>query len=261
MAAIPWPGDEIERLAELHALGALEVVPHADFSAIAELAAHLCQAPIALVNLIDAERQHFKGHFGTAEVGMDRQVAFCPYVICGREVLEIRDALEDERFRENAVVAGEPYVRFYAGAPVLSAAGHGLGTVCVMDHKPRRLSSVQRRALATLATAAAALLQARHHAEALQRLRTVTMREVGLLQRLTGDLRAPLAALHACLKVSDDDGGLDAAAEHCMAQALLRHRTPLIELVEELLLLAGMNSHLAAVMREGRPARASSRPR
>ncbi|GIH97723.1 GAF domain-containing protein [Planobispora siamensis] len=259
MAAIPWPGDEIERLAELHALGALEVVPHADFSAIAELAAHLCQTPIALVNLIDAERQHFKGHFGTAEVSMDRQVAFCPYTICGRALLEIRDALDDERFRDDAVVAGEPYVRFYAGVPVLSAAGHGLGTVCVMDHRPRRLSPVQRRTLATLATAAAAQLQARHHGEVLQRLRTVTAREVGLLQRLAGDLRAPLAALHACLKVSDDGGGLDAAAEHCMAQALVRHRAPLTELVEELLLLAGMNSHLAAVLREGQPA--ATRPR
>ncbi|GIH80885.1 GAF domain-containing protein [Planobispora longispora] len=256
MAVIPWPSDEIGRLAELHTLGALEAVPHPDFSAIAELAGDTCQAPIALVNLIGERRQYFKGHAGTAEIGLDRQMAFCPYVICDHELLEVPDALADARFRDDPVVAGEPRVRFYAGAPIISATGHALGTVRVMDRRPRRLSATQRRALATLATNAAGLLEAQHRAEALERIQDIAAREIRLLQRVTGDLREPLASLRAYLQVIADDG-LDAAMEGNLARTITRDGRLLAELIDELVLLARLNAHLAAFARKDDPAHRS----
>ncbi|WP_068923583.1 GAF domain-containing protein [Planobispora rosea] len=247
MAILPWPRDEIERLAELHALGALEEVPDPDFSAIAAAAAEICQTPIGLVNLIGRTRQYFKGHAGIAAAGMDRQMAFCPYTICARQLMEIPDALADPRFRDDPAVLGEPYARFYAGAPVISAAGHALGTVCVMAPTPRRLSATQRRILATLATGTAALLAAQHRGEALERLRQLSMREVHLLQRVTGELHAPLTTLRAYLQVIAD-GEMNAALAEQLAKALARAHEPLAELIDELVLLAGLHRHLAVIV-------------
>ncbi|MBG0831451.1 GAF domain-containing protein [Planomonospora sp. ID67723] len=251
MATVPWPSDEIARLAELHALGALETFPQPDFSALAELAAQTCQAPIALVNLIGENRQYFKGRVGTSATGMNRQMAFCPYVICVREVVEVPDAAADERFRDDPVVTGQPHARFYAGAPVVSATNHALGTVCVMDHSPRRLVPPQRRALEILAANAAALLQAQHQAEALEQFQKITSQESRLLHRITGDLRLPLVSLRAYLQLIED-GGLDEAMAANMLQTINRVSPSLSELIDELTLLARLNSQLTALARTGR---------
>ncbi|MBG0827011.1 GAF domain-containing protein [Planomonospora sp. ID67723] len=246
MAVISWPSDEIERLAELHALGALETFPQPDFSAIAELAARTCQTPIGLVNLVGEDRQYFKGHFGIAATSLEHQTSsYCPHVISNRKLLEVPDALADERFRGDPIVTREPHARFYAGVPIISAAGHALGAVCVMDHTPRELISAQRRALTTLATSAANLLQAQHQAEALKQFQEINGREVRLLRRVTGDLHAPLTSLRAYLQLIHDEG-LDEAMAGSLLQTINRNNGPLMELIDELMLLAGLNARLAA---------------
>ncbi|MBG0826992.1 GAF domain-containing protein [Planomonospora sp. ID67723] len=251
MAVIPWPSDEIERLAELHALGALETFPQPDFSAIAELAARTCQTPIGLVNLVGEDRQYFKGHFGIAATSWGHQTSsYCPYVISTRELLEVPDALADERFRDDPIVTREPHARFYAGVPIISTAGHALGAICVMDHTPRELIPAQRRALTTLATSAANLLQAQHQAEALKQFQEISKREVRLLRRVTGDLNAPLSTLRAYLQLIHD-GHLDETTAGSLVQTIKRDNGPLAELIDELMLLASLNTRLAAFTQSG----------
>nr|BFE82491.1 hypothetical protein GCM10020093_050920 [Planobispora longispora] len=159
----PIPADESERLRELVELEVVEAPLESILTAVAELATRICHTPIALVNLVGEDIQHLKGRVGLGAETMDRQVAFCPYTICGRELMEVPDALADPRFHEDPLVAGEPRVRFYAGAPLIGSGGHILGTVCVMDRRPRRLSPERRGALIALATCTVAVVECHHH--------------------------------------------------------------------------------------------------
>ncbi|MFC4062585.1 ATP-binding protein [Planomonospora corallina] len=165
MTSPPWPSDEAGRLQELHGLHALDAVLEADYRAIAGVAAYVCRTPISVVNLMDADYQHFKGRCGLDLTGIGRrQMSFCSYAIRGCGVLEVHDALADARFRRGPAVQGEPYLRFYAGVPVVTSGGHALGAVFVADHRPRRLLPEQRRILPTLAAGVAHLAELHHHA-------------------------------------------------------------------------------------------------
>ncbi len=126
------------------------------------LATTLCDAPIALVSLVDRERQWFKACIGLDVQETHRDLAFCAHAILQpSDVLVVEDATTDPRFRESPLVLGPPYIRFYAGAPIRTEAGHAMGTVCVIDIWPRVLSEQQRRALLALARQTAALMQYR----------------------------------------------------------------------------------------------------
>ncbi|QRR34147.1 PAS domain-containing protein [Hydrogenophaga sp. YM1] len=146
------PEQEAERVARLHQLGILDTLPDAAFDAITELAAHVCEAPVALISLIDTDRQWFKSRLGLQATETARDFAFCAHAILAPDtVMEVPDAHEDERFRDNPLVLGEPRIRYYAGAPIVTADGFALGTVCVIDHEARRLSPRQLDALQQLA--------------------------------------------------------------------------------------------------------------
>ena len=129
--------DEPERLAALHALGLLDTSTDARFDRVARIAAELFGTPIVLVSLIDAERQWFKACIGADFVETSRDMSFCAHAIQGREPMVIPDALLDERFRGNPLVTSDPRIRFYAGAPLRTADGFAIGTLCVLDHRPR----------------------------------------------------------------------------------------------------------------------------
>jgi PAS domain S-box-containing protein len=159
--AAPAP-QEADRVARLHALQVLDTGPEGAFDALASLASSLLQMPIALVSLVDEERQWFKAQYGLPGVSETaRELAFCAHAILDRQVLEVEDALADERFADNALVLGDPHIRFYAGAPIVLSDGLPMGTVCVIDRQPRRLDDLQRRHLQSLATVAAELLESR----------------------------------------------------------------------------------------------------
>ncbi len=157
----PLAANESERLSALHALHILDTEPDPAFDQITELASELCDCPIALVSLVDEKRQWFKSRHGLQACETERDLSFCAHAILQNDIFEVPNALEDDRFADHPAVIGDPYVRFYAGAPLIGAQGHAFGTLCIVDTKPRQLTKRQRSVLQKLADQVNALLAAR----------------------------------------------------------------------------------------------------
>ena len=178
----PLPPNEAERLAALRETAILDTPPERPFDDLTALAATLCDTPIALVSLIDADRQWFKSRVGLDDSQTPRDTAFCAHALLEPgQILEVPDATADTRFASNPLVASDPRIRFYAGAPILSSEGLPLGTLCVIDRKPGRLTGRQREVLQALARTASELLAARR---AQAQLRALQERETAELERL-----------------------------------------------------------------------------
>ena len=150
MLKAPPLANEARRLEVLEQCQILNTAPEKAFDDIARLAAYIAQTPIALVSLIDAERQWFKARVGLAATETHRDLAFCAHAILQPDIFIVPDAFADARFADNPLVRGEPYVRFYAGVPLVTSEGAALGTLCVIDHVPRQLDADQIDALKTL---------------------------------------------------------------------------------------------------------------
>ncbi|MDQ3816036.1 MAG: GAF domain-containing protein, partial [Armatimonadota bacterium] len=148
---IPLPLNEKERLETLRYYNILDTPPEAAFERITRLTAGLLRAPIALIALIDENRQWFKSHYGLDICEIERDSAFCSHAILSDEVMVVPDARHDGRFADNALVTGPPYIRFYAGAPLKTLTGFNLGTLCVLDTAPRELTEDERTTLVDLA--------------------------------------------------------------------------------------------------------------
>jgi len=176
------PPSEAERLAALLSYDVLDTAPEQAYDDLVRIAAHLLDMPIALVSLVDAERQWFKARVGLDAPETSREVSFCGHAVFHRESLVIPDALADPRFHDNPLVTGPPHVRFYAGAPLQSPDGHVLGTLCVIDHEPRSLDPAKLELLEALARQAVSLLELRRRAAEAERT-AATLREVSTLQR------------------------------------------------------------------------------
>lgn len=160
MNSPPTPENEALRLAALRQTGKLDTVPEPAFDRITALAARLFGVPIALVSLIDAQRQWFKSRIGLDATETPRDVAFCGHAILGDEILEIADPLADERFCTNPLVLDGPRIRYYAGAPLTVGPGLRLGTLCIIDTKPRApLTAGERQTLQDLAAIVSAELK------------------------------------------------------------------------------------------------------
>ena len=149
MEIAPLPPDESARLDALRRY-ILDTAPEDAFDDLTCLAAKICDAPIALVSLIDPHRQWFKAKVGVTVCETSRDIAFCAHTILQRSILEVPDALADPRFATNPLVTQDPFIRFYAGIPLVTPEGHALGTLCVIDRVPRQLTSDQRQALTIL---------------------------------------------------------------------------------------------------------------
>jgi PAS domain S-box-containing protein len=151
MQAPAIPEHEIERLQALRAFALLDTPPEERFDRLTRLAKRIFRTRIALVSLVDADRQWFKSRQGLGACETSRTLSFCGHAILGPEILEIPDASLDPRFCDNPLVTGEPRIRFYAGAPVRSADGYPLGTLCIIDDRPRTLTEDERLSLRELA--------------------------------------------------------------------------------------------------------------
>ena len=170
MKPAPHPENEAARLHALRELGVLDTPPEPAFDDLTAIAARVCGRPMALVSLVDADRQWFKSRRGLEVPQTPREVAFCAHAILQPdEVMVVPDAQRDERFADNPLVTGAPHLRFYAGAPLVTARGEALGTLCVLDREPGEMSAEEIDALRALARRAMAELEQRRDESTLLR--------------------------------------------------------------------------------------------
>ena len=144
------PPHETERLAALHQYEILDTPPEQELDDLVHLAAYVCQAPIALISLVDSDRLWFKSKIGLTATQTDRVIAFCSHTILGPDLLVVSDALADTRFADNPLVTGDPHIRSYCGAPLTTPEGHRIGTLSIIDHVPRELSPEQLETMRVL---------------------------------------------------------------------------------------------------------------
>ncbi len=160
----PLPHDEAARLGVLDECKVLDTPPEKEFDNITQLATLICGTPIALVSLIDADRQWFKSKVGWETSSIDRNLALCAHTILQQDVLIVPNTLTDRRFVTNPLVTSQPYIRFYAGVPLITSDNQALGTLCVIDYVPRELNPQQIEGLRTLSQQVVKLLELRREA-------------------------------------------------------------------------------------------------
>jgi GAF domain-containing protein len=180
---ITRPGNEEARLAALDKYAILDTDPEQSFDDLTLLASFVCKTPIALISLVDEDRQWFKSRVGMAATETSRDIAFCSTAILQSEIFVVPDALADERFRNNPLVVSDPHIRFYAGAPLINEDGYALGTLCVVDRSPRELEPDQREALKALSRLVLAQLEFRRNLILLKEALTDRTREEHQRQR------------------------------------------------------------------------------
>src|SRR5579862_8780075 len=159
--------NEKQRLKVLWQYDVLDTVPEEIFDDLTELAARICEAPIAMITLVDEKRQWFKSKVGVTINETSRDISFCGRAIEQSDLFIIPDATMDQRFADNPLVISEPKIRFYAGAPLITPDGYALGTLCVIDKVPRELRIEQQQALRVLARHVMTQLELRRHAREL----------------------------------------------------------------------------------------------
>jgi GAF domain-containing protein len=187
----PIPKNETKRLKVLWQYDVLDTVPEEIFDDLTDLAASICEAPFAMISLVDEDRQWFKSKTGVTFRETSRDISFCAHAILQKELFIVPDTRKDVRFKSNPLVTGAQKIRFYAGAPLTSPDGCGLGTLCVLDKKPRQLRPEQKRALRILARHVMSQLEHRRTARQLaaaradeKKLRTELAKTVGENARL-----------------------------------------------------------------------------
>src|SRR5713226_9794250 len=160
---ITKPANEEARIVALDKYAILDTDPEQSFDDLTLLASFVCKTPIALISLVDEDRQWFKSRVGIDASETSRDIAFCSTAILQSDVFVVPDALADERFRDNPLVVSDPHIRFYAGAPLINEEGYALGTLCVVDRAPRELAPEQKEALKALGRLVLAQLEFRRN--------------------------------------------------------------------------------------------------
>jgi hypothetical protein len=164
--------DDRDRVAALQKYAILDTEPEQAFDDLTLLASFICKTPIALISLIDEDRQWFKSKIGMKPSETPRDIAFCSVAIQQPDVMVVPDTFKDERFRNNPFVTSEPNIRFYAGAPLVNEDGFALGTLCVIDRSPRDISNEQTEALRALSRLVLAQLEFRRNLRLLKEVLT-----------------------------------------------------------------------------------------
>lgn len=185
---IPIPTNESRRLKVLWQYDVLDTVPEEVFDDLTELAAYICEAPIALISLVDEDRQWFKARVGVTIKETTRDISFCAHAILSQSLFIVPDAAKDPRFKDNPLVTGPQKIRFYAGAPLVTPDGHALGTLCVLDKKPRKLRPQQEQALRVLAHHVVSQLELRRHARELAQVRVNRREQASELGRAQAEI-------------------------------------------------------------------------
>ncbi len=200
------PDNEAERLEALHQYQVLDSESEEPFDDFTALASHICGTPISLVSLVDESRQWFKSKVGIDTPELPRDIAFCAHTILGNEIMEVHDAVSDERFRENPLVTTAPNIRFYAGAPLITPDGFKLGSLCVIDREPRKLTAEQHDALARLGRQVVHQLELRRQKYELRaaysQLQQLEATRDSLVQMIVHDLRSLVGSVMGFLELA-----------------------------------------------------------
>lgn len=204
----PLPENEAERLAALRDCRILDTAPEPLFDDVTLLAAQICGVPVAAVSLIDADRQWFKSILGLDTRETPRDVAFCAHTILQPNLMVVPDARTDPRFSDNPLVLGDPTIRFYAGMPLILSDGLTLGSLCVIDRKPRQLSGDQQAALRALGHQVAGQLELKRHIAAQGRLIAERRLAETELERVMTQNAQVLASISSVLIGMDADGAI-----------------------------------------------------
>jgi len=198
MISAPLPDNEDERLRALDRLSILDTFEEQAYDDLTFIAAQLCETPIALVSLIDADRQWFKSHYGLDVRETPRELAFCAHAIHDNKLFMVEDSLNDQRFHDNALVTGEPHVKFYAGVPLLIEGKYPVGTLCVIDNHARTLNENQKKSLEALSRQVVSQLELRLKVKKLQEMDAA---KDELISVVSHELRTPLTSIVGSLSV------------------------------------------------------------
>lgn len=222
MQAPSLPQNEIQRLQALQERGLLDTPPEERFDRITRLAQHMFGVPFALISLVDAKRQWFKSCQGLQASETGRDVSFCGHAILGADIFHVADARLDPRFADNPLVTGPPHIRFYAGAPLKTSRGLRIGTLCIIDDKPRQLSTRELRALRDLADCAEEQInriQVEHERQLLKQAQQLEILARAQLQfiRETDRHRAFDGLLSDILNLTESDYGFLGEVRHTAA--------------------------------------------
>lgn len=218
MKAPPIPENEAERMELIHQLDILDTEAEAVYDGITYIASQICNVPISTITIVDKNRQWFKSIIGGDGKENPRLYSFCAHAILGSEILEVPDSQHDERFRDNPLVIGAPYVRFYAGTPLELKDGVRVGTLCVIDHKPNKLNEYQLKALGYLGLQVTKLLELRLKVQEVEVLRD---NDKNIVNMLTHELRNPLVSLTGYFTLTNEckdkyhDENYDVLIEKC----------------------------------------------
>jgi GAF domain-containing protein len=186
--SVPPLQQEKKRLNVLWQYEVLDTVPEELFDDLTELAARICEAPIALISLVDEKRQWFKSRVGTTVTETSRDISFCAHAIQQSDLFIVPDAAKDVRFSKNPLVTSDPKIRFYAGAPLITPDGYALGTLCVIDKVPRELRPDQKHALVILARHVVSQLELRRRSRDLINVRNEHEKARSEVERLRAEL-------------------------------------------------------------------------
>lgn len=236
------PINEEERLNALQSYDILDTLPENSYDEITKLASFICETPISLVSLIDNDRQYFKSKVGLTQSETNRDYAFCAHsILVPGERTIVEDARLDKRFEDNPLVVGDPHIVFYAGVPLITSEGFALGTLCVIDKKPRSLSEEQLDALKSLSNQVVKLLELRKSnrlfEEAQQKLQDYSDEMEAFAYMTSHDLKEPARMVKSFMRLLDEkySGQLDEEAKKYIYFAV-DGAERMTELIDEMLI-------------------------
>ncbi|MDV7186636.1 GAF domain-containing sensor histidine kinase [Lutibacter sp. TH_r2] len=200
------PQNEKERQNELNSFSILDTISESDYDNLTAIASQICNTPISLISLIDNNRQWFKSHHGITATETSRELAFCAHAINRpQQIFMVNDARKDERFFDNPLVTGDPNVVFYAGFPLTTNDGFSLGTLCVIDHKPKSLTDDQIKTLKALSQQVMNLLYLRKNKIELEKTLSTLEEKNKTLEKFASitahDLKSPLIGISSLTKL------------------------------------------------------------